>query len=266
MHFECTPLSRGQVEDQEPIGGLREWRRFGFSGWAIRQALALQDAGLLWPRWPAEASLAARRLLSGNKGTGERRALQEERLLARARMSNIHCLLRWLRLHDDATIRRCDSHVLRYSSVRPTHQATLHPEELPERSDKQADRADVPFVGDLPGAASAVHRRGTSTGVEGQKLPREDVQNAVRRVEGIRGLLPVRLSEIRLPDARFAGKHERGHVQGGDQSSVSSLPRRDNTTENAAHHQVLLEAVHHAAVEQTRHFHEQRQTGRGMGS
>lgn len=57
-----------------------------------------------------------------------------ESVLTCAGMPDLHLLLRGVRLHDDAPLRRRHTHLQLYSAVHPAHQAALPVAHLSERS------------------------------------------------------------------------------------------------------------------------------------
>lgn len=73
-------------------------------------------------------------------------------------MPDLHLLLRGLRVHDDASVRRRYPHSVLGSAVHAAYQAAVLVALVPERPDQQADRADVQPAGHLSGAAPTVRR------------------------------------------------------------------------------------------------------------
>lgn len=109
-------------------------------------------------------------------------------------------------------------------------------------ADQQADGTDVPSAGDLSGAAPAVRGRVHPASVEGQELPREDVQDAVRRSGGVWGVLRVCMSQVHLPRGAPEAV-DRGLRQGGHEVSDAGVHGWGPAAEDDPYHQEVGEVT-----------------------
>lgn len=165
------------------------------------------------------------------------RGEQEDAFHAHPGVPDLHLVLRGILVHDDASLFGRHPNILVHSAVRPADVAVVQRSFVPERSDQQADGPDVPFAGHLPRSPSAVHRRITAADspvgffdqinlipillitksvfcLQREELPREHVQDAVRRQGCLPYVLPVCVPQVFAASATATLLPDQGLCQG----------------------------------------------------